>query len=90
MTIHHYKIKSINITSAQKWQAEGYNGVAFVNAGDKIVYINEVPIYPSKGVSFMTENLLAKDCSEYAIDFEAGATITKLVAFYRETELCKV
>jgi hypothetical protein len=83
-----YRYKSTNITEACKVLSEGYNGVAFINAGDKIAYLNGAPISPAKGVSFMTENLLAKDCSEFEVSFEAGATTQNLIMFYRECKLC--
>lgn len=89
MTKIQYRNKSISITEAKKQQAEGYHGVAFVNAGDKIAYINGMPCKPRRGLSFYTENLLAEDCSEYEITFEAGATIQNVIMTYREVTLCE-
>jgi len=79
-----YIWKSRNITAPQKIQAEGYHGVMFHNAGDKRAYINESPCAPLKGLSFLDSNLNARDYSEYKITFEAGATETKVIMWYRE------
>jgi hypothetical protein len=82
-----YIWKSRNITTAGTILAENYHGVMFHNAGDKKAYINDSPIATLKGLSFVDSNILHKDNSQYKISFEAGATLTQVVMWYREIQI---